>query len=41
MGDHRGGRVTRDPIWPDVVLIIDGVGIVALVAWMIALAVAA
>lgn len=31
----------RDPIWPDVVLVLDGIGIVLFVAYMIALAVVA
>lgn len=31
----------RDPIWPDLVLILDGIGIVVLVAYMVALAMVA
>ncbi len=31
----------RDPMWPSVVLVIDGIGIVLLVAWLVALAVVA
>lgn len=31
----------RDPIWPDVVLVLDGIGIVLFVAYMVALAVVA
>lgn len=31
----------RDPIWPDLVLILDGIGIVLFVAYMVALAVVA
>ncbi len=31
----------RDPIWPDLVLILDGIGIVLFVAYMVALAMVA
>lgn len=29
----------KDPIWPDIVLMLDGIGIVLFVAWMIAAAI--
>lgn len=31
----------KEPIWPDIVMILDGIGIVLFVAYMVALAVVA
>ena len=31
----------KEPIWPDIVVILDGIGLVLFVAWLVAMAVVA